>query len=208
MSTVFPKVRVWLAFAMLLVAAAGVGCQGFFVDPTLSTITVTPPTPSVQEGNTQQMTATGTYDDGSTKNITSSVSWTTDDSSIATVGASGLVTGVATGSATITATSAAITGSTTVTVTLANLQSITVTPSSASISSGGTEQFTAIGTVQGGGTQDITDSVTWTSSDEDVATIAEGGLATAKTVSAVGTTQIRATSGTVVSPAVTLTVNP
>ncbi len=45
----------------------GVGCRGFFVNPTLTTITVGPATPSVQQGSTLQMTATGTFDDvGST----------------------------------------------------------------------------------------------------------------------------------------------
>jgi hypothetical protein len=60
-------------------------CKGFFFDPTLSSITVTPVTPSVATGSTKQMTETGTDNDGSTKNITSSVTWSSSDDAEATV---------------------------------------------------------------------------------------------------------------------------
>jgi uncharacterized protein YjdB len=89
-------------------------------------------------------------------------------------------------------------------VTIANLVSITVQPTSPSVTAGSTQQFTATGTVQGGGTMDVTNFVTWRSSNTQVATIDSSGLATTITA---GTTQITASSGTVTSPAVTLTVN-
>ena len=44
--------------------------------PTLVSIAVTPPTASVAAGNTQQLTATGTYSDATTKNLTTQVAWT------------------------------------------------------------------------------------------------------------------------------------
>ena len=49
---------------------------------TLVSIAVTPANPSIAKGTTQQFTATGTYSDSSTANITSSVTWssgTADD---------------------------------------------------------------------------------------------------------------------------------
>ena len=49
------------------------GCDGFFIDPALTAVTVTPSSPSVTIGGTQQMTATGTYDDGSKRSITDGV---------------------------------------------------------------------------------------------------------------------------------------
>jgi Bacterial Ig-like domain (group 2) len=196
------------ALAAFFLLTAGVGCTGFFVNPTLTTITITPTTPSIEQGTTQQMTATGTYDDGSTKTINSNISWSSSDTTIATVSTSGVVTGVSTGSASITATSGAVSGSTSITITIANLLSIAVTPTNPSISSGQTVQFTATGTVQGGGTVDITNSVTWASSDTTVAQISATGLATAQTVGTTSATSITATSGNIVSPAVTLTVNP
>ena len=195
----------FLQFLLLILVTVSLsGCKGFFVDPTLTSITVTPATPSVSVGSTRQMTATGTYDDGSTKNITGSVTWSSDDNTVATVSGAGLVTAVAAGTVSITATSATISGSTSVTVTLANLRSIAINPTSASISSGQTKQFTAIGTLDDGTTVDITDAVTWSSSNESVATIASSGVATAQ---ATGTTYITATSGSVTSNTAKLMVN-
>jgi hypothetical protein len=76
---------------------------------TLSSIAVTPSTvPALLVGNTQQLTATGTYNDNTTKDITSTSTWATTNSSAATVSA-GLVSGVAAGSANITASLSSIT---------------------------------------------------------------------------------------------------
>src|ERR1019366_8847202 len=154
-------------FAILISAFGAVlttGCKDFFIGPTLTTVTVAPSTPSIAVGKTQQMSATGAYDNGATDTVTDSASWSTSDTTIATVGSKGLVTGVASGTATISATLNAVSGSTTVNVTVANLSSISITPTSPSISSAATQQFTAIGTLQNGTTVDLTTSVTWTSS--------------------------------------------
>lgn len=207
MSKTKRKLQLSVAFTALIVTAFSIGCNGFFVDPTLQTITVTPTTPAVVAGNTLQMIATGSYNDGSTKNISGSVTWTTDDTSIATISSTGLLTGVSQGKVTITATSATISGPTTATIQVAGLQSITLDPPSASISSAGTQAFKATGHLQNGDTPDLSDSVTWNSSDVTVATIDTGGLATALTVTQISTTTITATSGTV-SATATLTVSP
>jgi trimeric autotransporter adhesin len=179
-------------------------CNGFFVDPTLSSVTVTPSTPSVAVDSSKQMTATGTYNDGSTKNITGSVTWSSDDTTVATVSDGGSVSGISPGKVSVTATSGTISGSTSVTVMVANLRSIAISPTSASIGSDQTEQFTAIGTLDDGTTVDITDAVTWKSSKTSVATINSGGLATAQ---GTGTTNITATSGSITSNTAVLTVN-
>jgi hypothetical protein len=73
---------------------------------TLQSIAVAPasPSPSVSVGGTQQFTATGTYSDSSTKNITASVTWASSNAGVATIGAStGLATGIAAGTTQITA---------------------------------------------------------------------------------------------------------
>ena len=203
-----PKIQICLALTTLVIVSSEVACTGFFVNPTLQQITVTPQTPQIQQGKTQQMAATGTYDDGSTKDITGKVQWTSDDMTVATVGtSSGLVTGDSLGSATITATSATITGSTTATVVLANIQSITVTPTNTSITQGNTKQFTAMATTSKGTTQDITSSATWNSSNTNVVTIDATGLATALAVSTPQTVTISASSGGVTG-STNLTVNP
>ena len=85
--------------------------------PTLSSIAVTPANPSIVAGTTQQFTATGTYSDSSTADLTGSVTWASDTSAAATINAGGLATGVAAGTSTISATLGPVSGSTMLTVT-------------------------------------------------------------------------------------------
>jgi TolB protein len=87
------------------------------------------------------------------------------------------------------------------------LKSIAVTPANASIRQDGTQQYTATGTYSDGSTADLTTEVTWSSSNEGVATVSNTpgsqGLATATDVA--GSTTIGAVDGTV-SGSTTLTV--
>ena len=82
---------------------------------------------------TQQFTATGTFSDNSTQNLTSQVTWASATPASATITAGGLATGVAHGHVDHHARRwAAVTGSTVLTVTAAALQSIAVTPANPS----------------------------------------------------------------------------
>lgn len=150
--------------------------------PILESITVTPADPSVAKGLTEQFTATATFSDNSTQDLTTAVTWSSVTTSVATISNTnrGLATAVSPGTSTIKATESisGIQGSTTLTVTPPVLQSIAVTPANPSVAHGATEQFTATGTFSDNTTQDITSSVTWSSSDHSVATISTGGLAT------------------------------
>jgi uncharacterized protein YjdB len=169
---------------------------------TLQSIAVTPANPSILTNNTEQFTATGTYSSGKTADLTASVTWTSGNTGVVSINNAGLATGLAAGTSTISATLGSVSGSTVLTVTAATLQSISVTPANASIATGLTQQYTATGTYNNGVTQNITGSVTWTSSNPGAATIAAGGLASAV---AAGTTTITATLGSVAG-ATTLTV--
>lgn len=82
----------------------------------LTSIAITAPAPSVKEGNTLQLTATGTFADNTTQDMTSQVTWNSANPDVATVDSSGLVTGVVAGRATITGTAGGITGSIQLTV--------------------------------------------------------------------------------------------
>jgi Bacterial Ig-like domain (group 2)/Divergent InlB B-repeat domain/Domain of unknown function DUF11 len=83
---------------------------------TLQTITVAPTSASVTAGLTQPFTATGHFSDGTTGAV--SVNWTSSNTGIATINASGVATGVtAGGPITITATSGNIFGTAQLTVT-------------------------------------------------------------------------------------------
>ena len=165
---------------------------------TLASIAVTPPNASIAASTTAQFTATGTFTDGSTLNITNLVTWSSSATSLASISnaipTQGLVNGVAPGSVTITATNGTISGSANLIVTTAVLNSIAVTPASASIPLGVLQQFTATGTFSDGTTQDISTTVTWSSSDIRLASITVGGVAAAGSL---GTVTITAASGSV-----------
>lgn len=170
----------------------------------LVSIQVTPASVSRAIGLTQQYTATGTYTDGTTPDITASVAWNSGDPSKASINASGLATAVAVGTTPVTASLGGITSNAaSLQVTAAALVSIQVTPATASRYVGQTQQFTATGTYTDGSTPDMSGSVSWNSSDTAKATISTGGLATSV---ATGTTTITATSGVVVSNGATLTL--
>ena len=120
--------------------------------PTLTSIAVTPSSPSIAPGVTQQFTATGTYSDSSTQNITSQVSWTSSSTAVATINASsGLASGVSPGSTTIFASQSGLTGSSTLTVQTAPLAitttslpngTVNATYSATLAASGGTLSYT------------------------------------------------------------------
>jgi hypothetical protein len=189
-------------------AASGTvsGSTALSVTPrALMSIAVTPANSTIPLGTTQQFAATGTYSDGSTQNLTSTVVWGSSASSVATVSSTGFGISHAAGPVTITATSGAVSGQTMLTVSPAAPISITVTPTSASIPLGTTQQFTASGTFTDGSVQDVTGVVTWSCTAHSVATVNATGLA--GTLST-GPTNITASLGSIVSNSASLTVLP
>ncbi len=178
------------------VSGSVTGTATLTVTVTLTTITVTPATATITAGSTQQFKAMGTYSDNSTQDLTSSATWSSSATGVATINASGLATGVAAGPATITAASGSVMG--TATLTVIALKTITVTPATASVVIGGTQQFTATGTYTDNSQQDLTKSATWSSTPTTVATITSGGLATG---AGVGTAAISATFQAIVGTA-------
>jgi trimeric autotransporter adhesin len=200
--------------ALLLCLTLG-GCSGFFIKPSLSSIYITPASATIAVTNTVQLTATGIYSDGSQNTIQgSSVGWSSSETNIATVTSpGGLVTGVATGTATITASAQGVTSTASITVTPTNITTLSITTTQGSTSGQSTAtisgapatlQFYAYGNSLS--SNDLTQAVSWTSSNTGVATISSGlssgnGLATSV---AAGTTNITATitntsSGTLVT---------
>jgi len=187
------------------------GSTGMTITPAaLVSIAVIPSNSSIANGTGQQFAASGTYTDHSTQPLTTSVTWSSSDTTVAAIsnaaGSNGLASSVGQGTATITATLGAISGSTGLTVTPATLVSISITPLSPSITDGTTQQFTATGTYTDNSTQNLTASVTWTSSATTIASVSNAagssGLASA---AGVGTTSIGAASGSVTAPTATLT---
>lgn len=83
---------------------------------TLSSITVSPTTATLNVAATQALTVTGTYSDATTEVLTTGVTFTTSAAGVATVSVAGLVTAVAGGTATITATASGQTATAAITV--------------------------------------------------------------------------------------------
>jgi trimeric autotransporter adhesin len=180
---------------------------------TLVSINVTPAGSSMAVGTTKQFTATGTFSDSSTEDITAAVVWTSSNPAAATINAQGLVSSVATGSTTITAGFGSITGSAGLTVSTAHLVSITITPVNPRISKGTLIKFTATGTFSDASVATNLSGVSWRSSKPNIASIRSSGIAHGKkggtaTISATasgitGTTTLTVGTGTLVSIAIT-----
>ncbi|MBQ3543803.1 MAG: Ig-like domain-containing protein [Lachnospiraceae bacterium] len=143
------------------------------VKPT--SITVSPTSVSVLEGNTTTVTATVLPTDASNKKVT----WTSSNDSVATV-SGGTITGVSVGTATITAkTSNGLTATVSVTVkenpNIVKPTGVTVSPTTLTLTEGDASKVTA--TVAPSNATNKT--VTWTSADTSVATVDSTGLVTA-----------------------------
>ncbi|KAB0669023.1 hypothetical protein F6V30_14395 [Oryzomonas sagensis] len=231
--------QVLVGFLMMIGMAALAGCGSDAAKtsasttaqkqtPTLTAITITPATNNLAVGATQQLTAIGTYSDGTTADISRDANWVSSDPTIALpaqstvgfpphAGTTGEISGVATGTATITVTSGAITSSPFV-MHVGTLTAISITPSpTASIGQNTTQQFAAVGTFADGSMGDITNSVVWSSSDQSIAaanTVISGfpahqvatGATGQVTGTGLGTATITAAVGAITSNSVTVTV--
>jgi uncharacterized protein YjdB len=172
-----------LAVGSVTLSAASASITGSTVltvtSAVIASIAVTPANPSLPVGSVQQFTATGTFSDGTMQDITNSAMWTSSAGSVATVSNSGLATALTTGNSTIIASTASVSGSTTLQVTVAVLQSISVTPPDLQMATGTTAQLTATGSYSDGSTQDLTSAATWTSNAGGLATVSTTGVVSA-----------------------------
>jgi hypothetical protein len=189
-------IAVLAALLLLLVTPA---CTGFFVSPTLTSLAIGPQsqTITVLPLQTLQMSATGTYSDGSTKDLTGKVIWSSATPSCATISGGGLVTPVATVtgicSTTISAASGTITpATTTVTVSEGAPTQIVLTATPTNPADASIVTFQAKATFPNSNTpQDITTSVTWINSDTTNLTLTNG--------STTGTVSASAPTGTIIN---------
>ena len=155
----------------------------------VATVTLTPASATVNEGQTLQLTATLKDANGNVL-IGRSITWSSSTSSAATVNGTGLVTGVAAGSTTITATSEGQSGTSAITVVHLPVASVTVTPASGTVSAGSSLQLTAT-PKDANGNPLVGRTVTWQSSNTAAATVNGSGLVSGV---AAGSATITATS--------------
>ena len=151
----------------------------------------------------EQFTATGTYPDGTTQDLTALATWTSLNTAAATIGSGGLATSRSAGSTSITATYGTSSASSALAVTPPTLLLATIYPQNIFLPPGITQQFRAVGTYTDGSTQDVTALVSWGSINAG-ATISANGLATPTSA---GTTLITAAANGFTS-STALTVTP
>ncbi|MFO1393153.1 MAG: Ig-like domain-containing protein [Steroidobacteraceae bacterium] len=201
---------------LLLALAAGlglglVGCQPS--DPSspkvakLSSIVVAPSSATLQVGAMQSLAVIATFSDGSTRDVSFTSKFASDDSSVATVSATGLVTAVKTGTAKITATNSGKTATSTVTVAPLRVVSISVTPAPLSLAPAGTQQLTVTGTFNDGSKGNVTAGSTFDSDNTDVATVSATGLVTAVADGTATITARHTASGTTSTSTVTVSAS-
>ena len=174
--------------------------------PTMaSSVKVSPSEATVEEGETQQFSATAS-DSDNMEIPGKTFTWTSSDTTVATISTAGLATAQDAGSTTITAAVDNVSATATLTVTEppttpTMASSVKVSPSEATVEEGETQQFSA--TASDSDNMEIPGKTfTWTSSDTTVATISTAGLATAQDA---GSTTITAAVDNV-SATATLTV--
>ena len=148
------------------------------ITPTVSVtgVSISNSSASLTVGGTKQLSATVSPSNATNKSVT----WTSSNTSVASVSSSGLVTAKAPGNATITVKTSdgGYTSSCSVTVSAATVSvtGVSISNSSASLTVGGTKQLSA--TVSPSSATNK--SVTWTSSNTSVASVSSSGLVTAK----------------------------
>lgn len=192
------------SFAIFFLLMVGAGCKGFFVNPTVSTVTVSPATNNLQVSATRQLSAIATYSDGSTKDVTGIAIWDTSDPTLVSVSKSGVIQALQTTSTNVTITATyKVSGQATVTVgnsTLSVTSSLGTSISLAAHPAGTPITFTA---TQNG--SDVTSASSFTTSNSNVISLT--GTSNKGQVAGQGTATITANDGGAAG-SVQITVGP
>jgi hypothetical protein len=219
------KLKAYLIFTLILgvfiLPGCGDGGNGHWDKPSdsirLVSVVVTPAEATIPTDGFQPFTATATYSDGSTLDVTTSSVWSSNNPGVAIISpTTGVAEGIAAGSGVaITATFGGMTATTALlTVTGATLTSIVVTPELATIAANGIQQFTATANYSDASTLNVTAApgTVWTAANVPVggaavATLSANGVPGAGRATGVvaGTAEITATYRTLTDTA-TLTV--
>ena len=184
------------ALALLFAGCGGSGSGSVHtvsVSPTLATISV----------KNQQAFAALALDSSGNQVLGQTFTWTSSDTSVATIAGSGVATGVGPGTTMISASTGSVSSQPVTLNVTPVIASVTLSPASATIKVGATQQFTATAIDVSGNV--VTATFTWQNSSAKIATIDANGLVTGLSP---GTIMITATASGITSPVATLTVTP
>jgi len=184
------RLPLMLAFGALVAAAIGAACNGFFVEPTVTSIAIGPTGLTVGPSDTLQFVASGTMSDGSPNQIvTDKCFWNSSNSAAGSIGTNnGLFTAVTVSEltsppqqSTITAAYQALTPATATVSVCPAVTSLTITASPTSFPFGTTPTITFTATAvfaTGGGNQTVTNEVSWNISNTSVISSISDGQGT------------------------------
>jgi Bacterial Ig-like domain (group 2). len=134
-------------------------------------IKVTPAQSTIIKGNTVQLTAIATMEDGTEEDVTKLADWTSGTPTVTTVGVNtGLVKGVGVGTSIITVNYGGQEGTAKVIVTNEMLE-VRVTPNPAEVVKGGIAELTATAFFEDKTTQDVTRLANWVSGSSTLASV-------------------------------------
>ncbi len=154
-----------LAAAMgLMVLAAG--CPTPEPEPEVVALAASPGDVEAVVGDSIQLRAEGTWSDETTSDLTTAVEWITADPEEATVDDGGRVTVIAEGQATVTATLELLASSALLTIGPAVLEQLVPAPLSFELAGGEQGEITITARYGDESLADVTDQVTWSSSDQ------------------------------------------
>lgn len=175
-----------------------------------TSLTVTPASASLAKGTTQKYVATATFTDGTSQDVSAMSAWTSSDvtgAMVAMVDGSGLATGNAVGTASIRCAFKGYSATAQLVVRPAALVTVTLSPTSAKVAKGLTQQFVLTGTYTDASTQNLSGVAVWSATDvmgTDVVGLTGAGGAVARSV---GQAQVKA-EHMGLSATATMTVEP
>ncbi|KZY39166.1 MULTISPECIES: Ig-like domain-containing protein [unclassified Oleiphilus] len=185
MCSVKKMTRAVLLLVSFVLTACGVGNEQTYIQAVevntknLTSISIVSSNDRVREGETETFTALGNVDGGASQiDITSSVSWSSSDSSIISVNSNGVATGKSNGTADVIARLADLSATKALRSSDAPLVSIAVSnqPASLPVCQTSSQQLLARGTYSDGDEADISDKVSWSVSDSSVIYVGDVAL--------------------------------
>jgi len=175
------KIGAWPVVGLLVLLLSACGGSGSSPDDTagpdnvtLTRIEITPSTPSLAKGSSLTLSVTGIYSDGSRRDISTEVNWSTSDESIVDLPAPGTVSGVTPGSATVSVSLDGLSASTPIVISGATLNRLEIDPGGIQLAKGTSSQaLSLLGYYSDGSTQQLADQATWSVADGSVASVSD-----------------------------------
>lgn len=140
----------------------------------LSSITISPSNAALKLGSSQQMSAQGNFSDGSSKDVTAAVSWSSSSPTAVDISAAGMASAHAPGSVTIMAKSGSVSGS--VTLNAVAPLSLLLDPLGPALQVGQSQKLTPTGVFGDGTSSNLSALVQWSSADPGIVSVSAGTI--------------------------------